>query len=108
MFLWKQLNKAGLKKIICWCIFFCLFQLVIQLQKFHYCFYNECIFFHLGHFLTMWKFCLTFCFRQFENFREIINIKKNAKDDSFLILSLFLFSSGPHKDVQVSRDSVAL
>lgn len=78
-----------------------LFQRIIQLQKFH------CCFFHLGHFLPMWKFCLTFCLQLFENFREIINIKKNAKDDSFLILSLFLFSSGPHKDVQVSRDSVA-
>jgi len=65
-------------------------------------------FFHLGHFPTMWKFYLTFCLQQFENFREIINIKKNAKDDSFLILPLFLFSSGPQKDVQVSRDSVAL
>lgn len=66
------------------------------------------VFFHLSHFLPMWKFYLTFCLQQFENFREIINIKKNAKDDSFLILPLFLFSSGPHKDVQVSRDSVAL
>lgn len=56
----------------------------------------------------MWKFYLTFCLQQFENFREIINIKKNAKDDSFLILPLFLFSSGPRKDIQVSRDSVAL
>lgn len=65
-------------------------------------------FFHLGHFLHMWKFYLTFCLQQFENFREIINIKKNAKDDSFLILSLFLFSFGPRKYVQVSRDSVAL
>lgn len=86
-----------------------VFQQIIQLQKFHHDFYNECFFFHLGHFLPMWKFYyLTFCLQQSENFREIINIKKNAKDDSFLILSLFLFSSGPHKDIQVSRDSVAL